>query len=239
MLHQAENERIKRIRISERNSHIAIYSKEELFKSDSWLSKPIKTIVDIIPYFNDYESLNVLDLGCGIGRNSIAVAQFNKNITCNIDCVDLLELAIEKLCENAKKHDVSTQIHGIVQSIEEYQLEREKYDFIMAISALEHINSKEAFQQKLIEIRNGIRPNGIVCLVVNSNVQEWDKTTKQELDAQFEVNFLTDELKELLQDAFRDWEVIKFTTQEQQYDIPRENGMCELKTNVVTLVARR
>lgn len=181
----------------------------------------------------------MLDLGCGIGRNCIAVAQFYKNITCNVNCVDLLELAIEKLNENAKIHDVSTQIHGIVQAIEEYQIEKEKYDFIMAISALEHINSKDAFEQKLIEIRNGIRQNGIVCLVINSNVQEWDKTTKQKLDAQFEVNYATEELKELLHDIFQDWEVFKFSTQEQQYDIPRENGLCELKTNVVTLVARK
>ncbi|MBQ3559099.1 MAG: class I SAM-dependent methyltransferase [Agathobacter sp.] len=239
MLHQVENERINQIRISERNSHIEIYSKEELYKSDSWLNKPIRTVVDIIPCFKDYETLNVLDLGSGIGRNSIAVAQFYKKIKCNIDCVDLLELAIEKLNENAVTHDVDMLIHGIVESIEEYYIEKEKYDFIMAISALEHINSTEAFKRKLIEIRNGIRRNGIVCLVINSNVQEWDKKTKQELDAQFEVNFPTDELKELLQDMFRDWEVIKFTTQEQQYDIPRENGLCELKTKVVTLVARR
>lgn len=239
MLHQEENERINRIRISERNSHIEIYSKEELYKSDSWLNKPIKTVIDIIPYFKDYRNLNVLDLGCGIGRNSIAVAQFYRKIICNIDCVDLLELAIEKLYENAKVHDVSTQIHGIVKAIEDYQIEKEKYDLIMAISALEHINSTEAFKQKLIEIRNGIRQKGVVCLVINSNVRESDKTTKQELDAQFEVNFPTDELKKLLQDTFQKWEVIKFTTQEQQYDIPREKGLCELKTNVVTLVARR
>lgn len=239
MLHQEENERINRIRISERNSHIEIYSKEELYKSDSWLNKPIKTVVDIIPYFKDYRNLNVLDLGCGIGRNSIAVAQFYEKIICNIDCVDLLELAIEKLYENAKVHDVSTQIHGIVKAIEDYQIEKEKYDLIMAISALEHINSTEAFKRKLIEIRNGIRQKGVVCLVINSNVREWDKTTKQEFDAHFEVNFPTDELKKLLQDTFQKWEVIKFTTQEQQYDIPREKGLCELKTNVVTLVARR
>ena len=238
MLHEAENERINRIRINERNSHIEIYSKEELYKSYSWLNKPIKTVTDIIPYFKGYKELNVLDLGCGIGRNCIAVAQSYKDILCNVDCVDLLELAVEKLYENAKVYGVDTQIHGIVQAIEEYKIEREKYDFIMAISALEHINSEEAFKRKLIEIRNGIRQNGIVCLVINSNVREWNKTTKQELDAQFEINFQTDKLKELLRDTFLDWEIIKFTTQEQQYDIPRENGVCELKTNVVTLVAQ-
>lgn len=239
MLVQSENERIKRIRISERNSHTEIYLNEELYKSDSWLNKPIKTVVDLIPCFKDYKTLNVLDLGCGVGRNCIAVAQAYKNIVCNVDCVDLLELAIEKLCENAITHNVEAQIHGIVQSIEEYKIEKEKYDLIMAISALEHINSKDSFQRKIVEIRNGVRQNGIVCFVINSNVQEWDKKTKEGLDAQFEVNFPTDELKALLQDVFGDWEVMKFTTQEQHYDIPRELGVCELDTNVVTLVASK
>ena len=239
MIQEAEDERIKKIRFSERESHTAIYSKEELYKSDSWLNKPIRTVVDIIPYFKDYESLNVLDLGCGIGRNSIAIAQFYKNIACNIECVDLLELAIEKLNKNAKIHDVEACIHGIVRQIEDYSIEEQKYDFIMVVSALEHINSKDAFRQKLIEIKKGVRPNGIVCFVINSNVHECHKTTKQKLDAQFEVNFPTEELKVLLQGVFRDWEVMKFTTQEQHYDIPREHGICELDTNVVTLVARR
>ena len=59
------------------------------------------------------------------------------------------------------------------------------------------------------------------------------------MEAQFEVNLLTEELKVVLQDVFRDWKFIKFTTQEQQYDIPRESGICELRTKVVTLVAKR
>lgn len=239
MVYEIEDERLNRIRESERKSHIEMYSKEELYKSDSWLSKPIKTVTDIIPLFDGYQELHVLDLGCGIGRNCIAVAEFYKNIVCSVDCVDLLEIAIEKLNENAKMHDVDKIIHGTVQSIEEYQIEKEKYDFIMAISAVEHINSRVAFEQKLIEIKNGIRQKGIVCLVINSDVQEFDKETKHELEAQFEVNLPTEELRVVLQDIFRNWEVIKYITQEQQYDIPRESGICELRTKVVTLVAKR
>ena len=236
---EIEDERISKIRISERNSHIEMYSKEELYKSDSWLNRPIKTVLDIIPFFKDYKNLNVLDLGCGIGRNSIAVAQTYKNIACSIECVDLLELAIEKLHENARIHGVDEIIHGVIESMEDYSIEKEKYDFIMAISALEHINSKTAFEQKLMEIKTGIRLNGIVCLVINSDVREWEKISMQELDAQFEVNFSTEELKKMLQDTFENWEVLKFTANEQQYDIPRDRGICELKTNVVTLVARK
>ena len=96
------DKRIKEIRESEKKSHTEMYSSEELYKSGSWLNKPIKTIKEIVPLFKEYKKLNVLDLGCGIGRNSIFVAQQYQHIDCSIDCVDILEIAIEKLYLNAK-----------------------------------------------------------------------------------------------------------------------------------------
>ncbi len=101
--------RIKVIRESEKKSHIEMYSNDELYQPGSWLNRPIKTIKEIVPLFGEYRRLRVLDLGCGVGRNSI----------------------------------------------------------------------------------------------------------------------------------FEGWTVLKTTVQEQQYDIPRENGMCDLQTKVVSFVARK
>ncbi|MBE5868337.1 MAG: class I SAM-dependent methyltransferase [Lachnospiraceae bacterium] len=176
-------------------------------------------------------------MGCGVGRNSIAIAHAYKDINCIVECVDILDLAIEKLYLYASEHGVSTKIHGIVDSIEKYVIRQESYDFIIAVSALEHMESEESFVKKLVEIRNGIRENGIVCLVINSNVEERNKATGHITPAQFEVNYLTDVLQNVLNDIFAGWEIMKSTTKEQQYDIPRESGICDLTTNVVTLVA--
>lgn len=234
-----ENIRLKQIRESERNSHIAMYSIDELYKDGSWLRKPIKTILDIIPLFNDYKKLNVLDLGCGVGRNCIAIAQEYKEIPCVIDCVDILELAIEKLQLNAKEHNVFRSINGIVKPIEDYSIGVSKYDLIIAVSALEHIDCEKSFVNKLVEISKGVRANGIVCLVINSDVKEYDKSTGEEIPAQFEVNLTTEELQATLNQIFGDWSIIKSNVQEQQYDIPRENLISDLKTKVVTFVARK
>ena len=38
------DERLKRIRESERKSHVEIYTDEKLYATDSWLKKPIKTV---------------------------------------------------------------------------------------------------------------------------------------------------------------------------------------------------
>ena len=231
--------RLKQIRESEKQSHIEMYSNSELYKEGSWLRKPIKTVLDIIPLFNHYSELNVLDLGCGVGRNCIAVAQSFKNIPCKIDCVDILDLAIEKLYENAEELGVTSSINGIVETIENYPVGENKYDLVLAISALEHIDSEQSFLSKLSEINMGIRKNGIVCFVINSDVKETDKSTGEEIPAQFEVNLQTEKLQAVLKEKFSDFEIMKTAVSEQQYDIPRGDIISDLKTKVVTFVARK
>jgi len=230
---------IRSIRESERNSHIKLYSDEELYKEGSWLNKPIKTVTDLFPLFDDCKEFRALDLGSGVGRNSIAIAKQFQSISCRVDCVDILELAIEKLKENAKRLGVEECIRGIVSPIEEFEIVPDTYDLILAVSALEHIDSKESFVKKLEEMREGIKPHGVVCLVVNSEVQEKNKETGEELFPQFEVNLPTQKLQDILQRIFAGCEVLKSTVREQKYDIPREDCMSELSTNVVTYVVRK
>ena len=90
-----------------------------------------------------------------------------------------------------------------------------------------------------VEIEHGIRKNGIVCLVVNSNIKEFDKKTGNEILPQFEVCLPTEEMQRIFEKAFSEWTVLKSTVVDQQYDIPRDSGICELKTSVVTFVAKK
>lgn len=233
------DKRIILIRENERKSHTEIYTNEELYKTDSWLQKPIKTVQEISELFDEYNELRVLDLGCGVGRNSIYVAERFENKNCVIDCVDLLEIAIEKLMQNAKEYNVDLKINGINKSIEEYKIDMCSYDLIMAISALEHIDTEDSFLKKLIEINEGLRKNGVVCLVINSNITEMNLRTKEIMDAQFEVNLPTEKVEEYLNKVFGEWSLLKSSVIEQEYDILRETFTSHLKTNVVTYVARK
>lgn len=231
--------RIEQIRESEKKSHIEMYSNKELYKTDSWMKKPIKTIQELLPLFEGYQVLRVLDLGCGVGRNSIAIAREYHDIDCIVECVDILELAIEKLYLNAREYEVTANIHGVVDTIENYVINKNSYDLIIAVSALEHVETEEAFINKLEDIKAGIRDDGIVCLVINSNVEERDRVTGQDIPALFEVNYDTEKLQSILSNVFAGWKVLKSTVIGQQYDIPREKGISDLTTNVVTLVVRK
>lgn len=230
---------IDKIREAEKASHIEIYSTAKLFESGSWLQKPVKTVLDILPLFEDYTELSVLDLGSGVGRNCIPVAQKFSDISSSIDCVDILDFAIEELKNNSRKYDVEKSINGVVSSIDDFDIEENHYDFIMAISALEHINSEKAFGIKLKEIQNGTNEKGVVCLIINSEVKEKNKETGKALVPQFEVNLKTSALVEMLENIFKGWDVLKKTVVSQNYDIPRENCIAALSTNVVTFVARK
>ena len=231
--------RLGEIRKAEAESHTEAYSNHSLFSPGSWLAKPVKTVMDLLPLFEGYTDFRALDLGSGVGRNCIPVAQHFSGIPCRVECVDILELAIAKLNENALQYGVENCIQGIVSSIDDYEIAADSYDIILAISALEHIASQSAFEKKQAEIRDGLRPGGIACLIVNSGVIEHDKATGQELPPQFEVNLPTSQMQELLEKTFAGWQVIKHTVVHQKYDIPRENGIANLKTDVITYVVRR
>lgn len=233
------NDRLTEIREAEKQSHIEIYSSTELFTEGSWLQKPVKTVLDIIPLISEKKNLRVLDLGCGIGRNCIPIAKAFSDLNCRIDCIDILDLAIEKLYQNAEYHSVSSSINGVVSSIEDYPILPNSYDLIIAVSALEHTNSKESFINKLNEIERGLTEKGIVCLIINSNVEEKSKETQESLPSQFEVNLQSDELVDLLENSFKKHKILKETKVKQQYDIPRNGTVVALSTDVVTFVAQK
>ena len=232
-----EQERLKEIRRAERESHLEVYESQALYAAGSWLAKPVKTVQELIPLFENGREFRALDLGCGVGRNSIALARSIEN--CTMDCVDILPFAIEKLRENAAQHQVAEKIRGIAQPIDDYRIEENGYDLILGVSALEHMDSEQSFVRKLEEIRRGLRGNGVFCLIVNSNVAERDAATGEVLPPQFEVNLPTACMLEILEEIFAGWEVLKHSVVHQSYQIPRGSRTAELDTDVVTWVVRR
>lgn len=232
-------DRLTQIRNAEKESHTEAYTNYELFTPGSWLAKPVKTVLNLLPLFEGYDEFRALDLGSGVGRNSIPVAQAFAKVPCRVDCVDILELAVEKLPENARRHGVADAIHGIVSPIDDYEIEADSFDLIMAVSALEHVDCETTFRRKLEQIRDGIRRGGVVCLIVNTGVQERDKATGEVLPPQFEVNMPTDEMQRILEQVFGRWQTVKQTVVHQKYDIPRGSVVAALETDVVTYVGRK
>ena len=189
--------RLDEIREQEKISHTTIYTHKELFKPGSWLEKPVKTIIDIIPLLDYKKELNILDLGCGVGRNTIPIALEFKGSNCHIDCIDILDLSINLLKKYSYKYGVSNCINGIVSSIEDYNITLNKYNLILTISTLEHIDTRDNLLRKLYEIKEGLKQNGIVCILMNSNIEEKDIETNEKLLPQFECNLSDEDLVQM------------------------------------------
>ncbi|HDR8184131.1 TPA: class I SAM-dependent methyltransferase [Bacillus thuringiensis] len=230
---------INYIRQEEKKYHDLCYEQYKLFETGSWLYKPVKTVMDLMEYFEGQNNLQVLDLGTGVGRNSIPIAQIIKNNNGTVTCVDLLDSALTKLQTYSKEHDVFEVIKTEQVAIENYYIVPNTYDYIVAVSSLEHVKSEEDLKNVLHSMKKGTKTGGINCLIINSNIQEIDLHTNEELDALIEINIPTDDMIHLLKSIYKEWQEIKVEIKELAYNIVRNERHIQLKTNAITFVFKK
>ncbi|WP_026909179.1 class I SAM-dependent methyltransferase [Paucisalibacillus globulus] len=234
-------ERIQKIRKEEKVYHDYCYENYRLFESGTWLHKPVKTVMDILPAFEDYESVNVLDLGSGVGRNSIPIAGWLRESgkTGQVVCVDLLDSAIEKLTRYSKEFDVTNIIHPIKSSIESFVIPESSYDLIVAVSSIEHVESEAALGTVLKNMAKGTKSGGITCIIINSEIQEIDMGTGEQLEVNVEVNISTQNMQRILQKEFSGWTETKSLVKLLKYKITRDHREVLMKTNAITYVVKK
>ncbi len=195
--------------------------------------------MDLIPLLEDKENLKILDLGAGVGRNSIPIAKALKKNGVKVVCVDLLDSAINHLRNNSKQHDVEQEIIPVKADIDNYKIFQDTYDLILAVSSLEHISNEPMLDQVLDHVAEGTEIGGINGIIINSEVQEIDRETGKKLEAFIELNLSTKEIIEKLKKHFHDWKWLKQIVRPQEYLIKREEREVILKTKAITFIARK
>ncbi|WP_078393196.1 class I SAM-dependent methyltransferase [Shouchella patagoniensis] len=176
----------------------------------SWLHQPAKTVIDSLAYFPADAPLRVLDLGCGVGRNGIPIAKKMPQST--IVCVDLLESAINQLKNYCKRFHVERQMEFIQSDISDYNIKRNAFDYIVAVSSLEHVASKLILIDVLQALKQGTKAGGINCFIMNSNVEEVVLKTGKKIEPCMEVNLSTGALLTILRHVYSDWEGTRCST---------------------------
>lgn len=201
--------RVEYIRREEKKYHDSCYENYTLFEKGSWLYKPVKTVLEQLSLLKGKQDIRVLDLGSGVGRNSIPIANEIKSSNGKVVCVDLLSSAIKKLSQYCKEYGVEQVIELVQSDIAEYQIKQKEYDYIVAVSSLEHVASESIFDSVLEKMAAGTKEGGLNCIIVNSEVEEVDIETNEQLDALMEVNLKTEDMIHKIRGIYNGWEVVK------------------------------
>ncbi|NIK80028.1 ubiquinone/menaquinone biosynthesis C-methylase UbiE [Paenibacillus castaneae] len=231
--------RIAKIREEERKYHESCYENYKLFEAGTWLHKPVKTVMDHLMQFQDNENISILDLGSGVGRNSIPMAETLKHRSGRVVCVDILESALNKLMNYSDHYDVKPYIEPVLCEIEDYNITENHFHYIVAVSTLEHVKSEALFVEVLMNMAAGTLPNGINCIIFNTNCRETDIRTGQDLQVFMEVNLSTEKAIHLFNDAYKGWQVIDMIIKKLEFTIERNGVPIRLTSDCLTYVAKK
>ncbi|MFB9277658.1 class I SAM-dependent methyltransferase [Cohnella cellulosilytica] len=230
--------KFNRARAEEIKYHESFYLESTLFEPGTWLARPVKIVLEMLDRLNS-PNLRILDLGCGVGRNSIPMAQKIKEHHGTITCVDLIPTAIDLLIANAEKFKVQDQIVAEVADAEGYNIPPCEFDYIVACSCLEHVSSVEAFKTVVKRMIAGTKDNGINTILMSTEIKETDIETQQVAEGLIELNLETEKTFMLLEDLYRDWEILHKRTLPQTMRETKYGKEIEFQSNWITFAARR
>jgi cyclopropane fatty-acyl-phospholipid synthase-like methyltransferase len=230
---------VETIRSKEKKNHERFYENNVLFQEGTWLHNPVASVMNYMHYLDLSKNIKILDLGCGVGRNSIPMAKLLRHSESKVICVDILEKAIIQLDEYSHKYGVRNKIDCIHQSIEDYKIKENYFDYIVSVSALEHVSSVNLLMDKLIEIQKATKIGGMVCLIFNTSIEEIDKSTGKSINPQFEINLSKDEMEEILNKVFGQWAIMQKSSNNYQFNIHRFDLEVILKSDCMTFVAQK
>ncbi|MCR8845873.1 class I SAM-dependent methyltransferase [Paenibacillus sp. SC116] len=234
----------KQARTAEIEYHEQFYKQTELFVPGTWLSKPVQVVLDCLEKLLEENSqhgtaFRVLDLACGVGRNSIPIAKRIREQQGTVVGVDLIPSAIDKLLDNAEIYGVGGQIEGVVADVEYYSILPVSFDFIVSCSCLEHMSSEEAFRTVVGRMIEGTRAGGMNCILLSTEIMEVDQATGASLAGVIELNLRTDEAFGILQELYEDWDIQLESHLSQSIQEHKEGRNIEFKSNWLTFVARK
>lgn len=231
--------RVERIRKAEKRYHESCYEEHKLFVEGSWLYKPVRKVMEALTQLELRSDMRVLDLGCGVGRNSIPIAEVLKPYGGLVECVDLLESALVKLEHYAREYGVEAYIRSVLGDIGHVPIPADTYDLIVAVSSLEHVSSEDVLMGVIQRMTAGTRKGGIHAVLISTNIEETDLRTGGRLDPQFELNFTTDSMLNVLDDAYAGWELLGRSVKAQQFQITREAAPVLLKGDCIVFTAHK
>lgn len=213
--------------------HRMYYANHELYKPGSWLAFPAALVESLAERLDSYS--RVLDLGCGVGRNAIALARSSDAM---VTCVDILPDAISRLEEYAVQNGVGTRISGVLSPMEDFAIEPNAFDLILAVSCIEHVDSKEMAFTILESIKQGIKPGGAAYITFSTERTVCDATTKTPIDSPVETRWTSEEALRALMRIFHGWHFEELSSCDYSETFDLNNRIVHWQSKEVVCLAR-
>lgn len=110
---------------------------------------------------------NILDVGCGYGRNSVFLAAKGFNMS----GFDLSQRSVETTKENGKKYGFNFD-NFVVADMLKFPYEDNQFDALIAMNVISHTD-KEGFNQILHEIKRVLKLGGEAYFTLGSKESFW------------------------------------------------------------------
>ncbi|MBD3160220.1 MAG: methyltransferase domain-containing protein [Candidatus Lokiarchaeota archaeon] len=141
---------------------------------------------ELVKFFSEQERRGkVLDLGCGQGRDALALARLGYDVT----GVDHSSVGIKQMIQEAKKENL--QVEGVVADLFEYPIEPD-FDYVLLDSILHfYRRDREKETQFLHRIMDSVKIGAFLCMFVSKS-----KTTEPVLE-------------KILKDVANSWTIVE------------------------------
>jgi tellurite methyltransferase len=129
---------------------------DDVYSSEDWYYKlaPSEELESFLST-SSVPGGRALDLGCGEGRDSVALARHGYKVS----AVDQAASGIEKLNRFAASEKLL--INGIVEDATKFLIEENTYDLICCVTLLDHLPLTET-REMVSKICAGLRPGGVL-----------------------------------------------------------------------------
>ena len=183
---------------------------EESYKDDNistFGNEPNETILEYEHLIE--KSCNILDIGCGDGKNSLYLSSKGYS---KVDAFDFSENAIAKLYRIAKKNRLP--INAWTQDLRQFQFEK-TYDLILSFGTL-HFVEKPDWKSLLERAKLNTNIGGIHIIQIFTNVLPASPDI-----APFAVGLADDEE---IKKSYSDWDILQFksyTFEDEHPGVPK------------------
>lgn len=130
-----------------------------------WYEPSLRNITHLVVKAVPKEARRVLDVGCGTGRVSFALAQRGHDVT-GIDAHERVVSIAKRIAEHQARHPR----FQVVDFRDPTKVEPDQYDVVVCSEVLEHIDE---YRRVIANIYAALKPGGHVIVTVPCDPRKW------------------------------------------------------------------